>query len=393
MKLVAITPYPPSQRPASSFAFEAIRGFLTSGHIEQVVVLADRISQPELESKNPALLIERCWSYNSILATLELLRAVRQHQPDVIWLNLQYTLFGSHPVPIFLGLLLTDWLNRLGYRVVTLLHNYLEAIEVSALGIKLHPLVRLGMPLADWLAMRAVMKADYLFVMEPAYKQVLQQRFPRSRIETVPHDLYPVPPYCPVPSDSKTLLTLGYYGTYKVLEPLLVVLEEIRYQLPDTQLAVVGKSHPQTPTYLEHLQASERTRRQGIQFLGYVADIHLPDLFWSARAVVVTNRGTTGSSAVLRFAALYGRAFIAPDLPYFQQMVAEGWGILLYEHGNRFSLQAALQHILTDLPFAVQLGHRNYQQVVHTANGFIHSHALAFVDLNKNSSTSKRPKI
>jgi hypothetical protein len=164
MKLTAITTFPPSQGPLSSFGYHAIMRFLESDEIEQLVILGDSIDAAELAHQDPRLTIERCWGDNSWNSTAKILARIIKHKPDVVWINLQYTLFGTAHIPAFLGLLLPGYLRSQGYRTITTLHNFPAMIDLNDVGIPLSHITRCLLGCADFIAMKSIMSSDIQYL-------------------------------------------------------------------------------------------------------------------------------------------------------------------------------------------------------------------------------------
>lgn len=378
MKVAAITTYPPSTLGQSSFAYHAIGRFLESPLIKQIVVLGDQDAGMSASTVGQRVLVDRCWQYNSHLTLMRLLRAVEHHHPDVVWVNLQYTLFGSKPLPIFLGLMAPAVLKLRRYPIVVLLHNYLGAIDLTENGLGLRQPLRLVAPLADRIVMRLLRRCDRVFVMVRQYAEHLSSAYNMHQVQCIEQDLYIVPPFQPVPTGPRSIVTIGYFGTYKKLELLLDAFEVIRRLLPDVRLRIVGRSHPQTPRYLEDLAHRYADRLENVDFLGYVPDPVIPTIMSSANVVIATNTVNTGNSAVVQYAAIYGRALVVPYTDLYRELQHGNWGIEYYTPGDTEGLTRVLLALLTDDGKQYTLGLANYRHAERTNNQFLEAHLRAF---------------
>jgi glycosyltransferase involved in cell wall biosynthesis len=378
MKVAAITTYPPSTLPQSSFAYHAIGRFLESPAIEQIVVLGEQAPGNSAPTVSERLLIDHCWEYNSHLTPIRLLRAVERHHPDVVWLNLQYTLFGSKPLPIFLGLMLPTLLKHKGYAMVVVLHNYLGAIDLTESGLGLRRSLRAVAPLSDRIVMRSLRRCDHVFVMVRQYAEHLSSVYNLHQVQCIEQDLYNVPPFQPIPTGPRSIVTIGYFGTYKKLELLLDSFEVFHQLLPDVRLRIVGRSHPQTPSYLEDLVQRYAHRLDNVDFLGYVPDQAIPGIMARAHVVIATNTVNTGNSAVVQYAAIYGRALVVPYTDLYRELQHGKWGVEYYTPGDTESLIRVLLGILMDEEKQNAFGLANYRHAACASDQFLGAHLRAF---------------
>jgi glycosyltransferase involved in cell wall biosynthesis len=171
-----------------------------------------------------------------------------------------------------MGLFTIPLLRLMGYPVVAVLHSYYSVINISRLGmICKEKLIRHLMKIIDPIIMQAIIVSNKIFVMSKIYLDDLKRKYPYANVEYIEQDLWDVPIYQPVNHTTKNILTFGYFGTYKKLEPLLDVLPEIRAAYPMVQLIVAGKSHPQTPNYLENIFL-HRSNNDDVVYKGYIQD-------------------------------------------------------------------------------------------------------------------------
>lgn len=375
MKLAAITTFPPSSGPLSSFGFEAIKRFLERNEVERIIVLGDVIDGPELTPLDKRLAIERCWRPNSLLNIFTIVRAVAREGPDVVWLNLQYNLFGPSLLAAFLGLFVPICINHLGIRTVVLLHNYFAAVDLNELGISNLRFLKCIMRAVDPVILHSLSTANQVFVMRDDYRNDLSRRCPRMRVKFVEQDLYEAAPFCPIDHSAKNVLALGVWGTYKKLEVLLEAFQLVRQTLPEATLLIAGKSHPQTPNYLANLFKSHADQLANVIFLGYVANEALPALYQRANIVVQTSCVVPGSSSVIRYAAACGRGVVVPDVLDYRGMRDEAWGVVEYRSGDSSSLRDTLHDVLANRGLQDSLGLQNHKKATSFRDQFIREHA------------------
>jgi len=221
MRIVAITTLSPSQNVLSTFGFQSVKGFLEIQGIEKIVVLCDKINDESECLHHERLIIDRCWKQNSILNLITLAYKVFLYSPDVIWLNFQYTLFGPSLISSFIGMFLIPVLRLMGYPVLTILHNYYKVIDFDRLGMKKTNILKNLVSFVDPVIMWVILMSNKIFVMSKEYLDDLRSRYPSADVEYVDQDLWEVPSYRSVKSNTKNILVFGVFGTYKKLEPLL----------------------------------------------------------------------------------------------------------------------------------------------------------------------------
>ncbi len=235
MKLLAITTFPPSNKPLSSFGYHAIHLFQNLAFINRITVLSDVVDTKFGES-DEKLSVEQCWHYNSKSIVPRVIFAVIRNKPDLIWINLQYSLFGTDPFSAFSGLLIPFILKSLGYPVIIILHNFLAGVDIKKVGITYSKVKLYIANIADKIAMQSICSADKVFTMLPEYNLYLNQHYHKARAELIDQDLFPVPENKPPTLTRYTILTLGYFGTYKRLEVLLDAFNIIRQKYPNVHL-------------------------------------------------------------------------------------------------------------------------------------------------------------
>lgn len=382
MRIIAITTFPPSQNVLSSFGYQCIKGFLSIPEIQEVLILGDRTCQKGETLKHEKIIIDRCWKPNSLLTLIRIIYKVHRYSPDIVWVNLQYTLFGPNFVSAFLGLFIIPLLRLMGYSVVTVLHNYYGAINISKLGMRKEKLIMCFMKIVDPIIMWAIIASNKIFVMSREYFDDLKSRYPFADVEYTEQDLWDVPSYRLINHTTKNILTFGCFGTYKKLEPLLDVFPEIQVAFPNSKLIVAGKNHPQTPNYLDNvfLQYPNNT---GVVYKGYVQNHDLDKLFWDSNVVVLTNSVVTGSSTVLRFASCFGRGIIVPSVDEYDGLDDGLWGIRKYKEEDREKLLENILTVLSNIDLQVSLSKKNYSQAVLGKNNFISDHKEAFKKLSR----------
>ena len=391
MKIAAITTYPPSTLPLSNFAYMAISKFISKGtDIAEMIILADQIDITEKAPKDTRVIIDRCWKHNSVTSMTKIIQRLVRYDPDVVWINLQYHVFGQKKIPAFLGIMLIPIITKLlHFPTVIMLHDYYALTDISQLSIRHIKFVKFIMHLIDPIIVSAICSANKVFVMVEEYQADIKRRFPKADVDCIEHDIYNSLPFVPVNRDTKNILICGYYGTYKRLEILLEAFQNVHNQVPEAKLIIAGRNHTHSSQYLENLFLRYKGALENVDYIGYVDDDRLVELFVESNVIVLTNTVSPGSSSIVRLTASCGRGLILPKTNSYHSLGEENWGVVYYDAGNAMELSECLETVLLDSELQDELGYKNHQQYNGHSNELINTHLKEFGLLSSNFSNFK----
>lgn len=361
MKICLVTSFPPSQERLNEYGYHLARELQRDPYLSLTVV-ADRLEGPAEEL--PGFEVERCWSFNSLRSVYCVLKALREHDPDVVWFNLVFSSFGDRPIPAFLGLCIPALCRLLGYYTHITLHHLMEDNMLEDAGVRWQRLYSV----AGWLATRILLLANAVSVLLPVYRRTLIGRYRGSNVHLRAHGVFsPAPEY---PDFSRRgdphqrILAIGKWGTYKRLELLLEAFPEVRRAVPNAQLVIAGADHPLTPGYM----ASVRRRYQhepGVVFNDYVAEKDLQDMFATASLLAMPYTSASGPSGVAHQACQFGLPIVSADIPEFRDMAEEeSIAIEFYRTGDSRSLARALIGVLSDRDRQREMAEINFSAAV-----------------------------
>lgn len=394
MRLVVISTFSPSQNVLSTFGTQCVKGFLKMSDFDEVVVLCDYIGGCEEHVFHDRLIVDRCWKQNSFINPLIVSRKVREYRPDVIWINVQYTLFGPSIISSFLGLLIIPALKWMGYPVAIVLHNYLKGVDFDRLGTNRGVLFKKIFNFADPIIMKIILASDKIFVMSKDYLDDLNRRYPLANVEYAEQDLWDVPDYVEVNRGTSDVLIFGVFGTYKRLELLLELFPKIQSVIANARLIIAGQSHPEESAYIDKVKSFyPKLFESGlVTYKGYVEDADLADLFYKANIVVLTNSLVAGSSSTLRFASCFGRGVIVPSVDEYSKLMDEEWGILKYSNGNKDELFQRILDALISKDLQLELSKKNYNLAMLKRNDFFVQHQKGFQSILERDENKILPK-
>jgi len=380
MKICLVTAFPPSRRGLNEYGYHIARE-LQRDPLLSVTILADELdgSEPEL----PDFDVRRVWRFDSLTNPLRLRKALRECKPDVVWFNLLFSTFGNQPLAAFAGLTIPAITRMSGCYTHVTLHHLMENIDLAHANVRFPRAYRT----AGNIATRMLLAANSISVLLPAYRRTLMKKYKGENVHFRAHGIMSA---CPEPPDfslrgvpEHRVLAFGKWGTYKRLELLLEAFEVVSRRMPNAKLVVAGANHPMTPGYVEGI-AKKYENDPRMEFVGYVAEEDIPDLFRRASVLVMPYSSATGSSGVAHLAAEYGLPIICADIPDFHEMAAdEGLGILFYETGNEHSLADQVCGLLNSPEMMKEMSEQNFSAALRQTMPQIMRQYLRSFDLHQ----------
>src|SRR5260221_1885915 len=321
MKICSVSGFPPSKVVLKEYGFHVARE-LQADPLVSWKILADEYSGPEPELAE--FDVERCWKVNRLSNHSHLLRAIRNCKPDVVWFNLVFSSFGNkeNPLAAFSGLTLPAMTRMAGYYTHVTLHHLMELIDLDDGCVRNKMLFKL----AGNVATRGLLMANSMSVLLPAYRRTLIEKYRGENIHFRAHGILSARPEYPDFSQrgnpEHRILAFGKWGTYKRCEMLIEAFEEeVARKVPDSRLVIAGINNTNSPGYIESLREKYSSHPR-IDFIGYVAEEDIPQIFGSSSFMVMPYTSATGASGVANLAAAHGVPIICSDIPDSREMAA-----------------------------------------------------------------------
>jgi glycosyltransferase involved in cell wall biosynthesis len=357
MKICLVTAFPPSRRGLNEYGFHIARELNQQPGVA-LTILGDDL--PSTEPELPGFTVRRCWSFDSLINPVRLLRAIQQERPDVVWYNIGFASFGGKALPAFVGLSSPALTRMRGCYTHVTLHQLVETVDLNDAGVKSPTLYRV----AGALATHMLLSANSLSVLLPAYRRVLQDSYRRGSVFVRAHGVLSGRPEYPEFSQRGNpihrILAFGKWGTYKRLELLISAFHRVSRQLPNVQLVIAGGDHPKTPGYLASVAKRVEDDPQ-IKFVGYVPEKDLSSLFQGTSVTVMPYSSSAGSSGVAHLACAYGVPIVASDIADLRALVEEeGLAIELFAPGNEEQLADLLIGLLSSPDQLEAMAKRNF---------------------------------
>jgi glycosyltransferase involved in cell wall biosynthesis len=397
MKICLVATFPPSGRQLNEYAFHIARELRRLPNIE-LTILADELSDYHFvtdrhgkpldspqQTELPGFNVIRCWKFGHLSNPVRLLKAIRRINPDVVWYNLVFSTFATpeNPVAAFAGLTAPALTRAAGFFTHVTLHHIIEHVDFSAAGVQNERLFRLGTDLAT----KALLEAYSVSVLLPGYYRTLTSKYSAKNVLLGTHGTFaPVP--CP-PDFSKRgnpdqrILAIGHWGTYKRLETLMQAFPMVLQHAPHARLIVAGANHHTKPGYWESIRAAQPPELP-IDFLGYVPEKDIPELFQSTSIVVLPYDSATGSSGPAHQACEYGVPVVSAGLPDFQAMAAhENMSIRFYKVGDAADLAEQILTILRSPELERRMAEHNFTAGLEMTMSNVVRNYLRWFELNK----------
>src|SRR5438309_1878433 len=170
----------------------------------------------------------------------------------------------------------------------------------------------------------------------------------------------PLPAFAKRGNPEDRILAFGKWGTYKRLELMVEAFEAVAHKFPQARLIVGGTDHPKAPGYMESMARQCREHPQ-IEFIGYVPEDKIAELFQGTSIAVMPYSSSAGSSGVAHLACAYGVPIVASDINDFRQLAEEeGLAIELYQAGNVKSLADTMIALLENSERQMEMAIQNF---------------------------------
>lgn len=367
MKLAIVTAYPPSKVTLNEYAYHLVKHFRQKEDITELVLLTDT-TEGEKDVKfteaGCKITIKECWTFNSYKTILNLTKAINHVKPDAVLFNLQFMKFGDKKVAAALGLMLPLVCKLKKIPNIVLLHNILEEVDLGSAGFTSNQLLQKIYGFIGSSLTRLILQADTVAVTMQKYADILEAKYNAKNVKLIPHGTFEIPkePDYKVSTAPMQIMTFGKFGTYKKVESMIEAVEKVRQTTGlELEVVIAGTDNPNVPGYLAKVQEDYKHVPQ-IRFTGYVEEQEVAALFNESAVVVFPYTSTTGSSGVLHQAGSYGKAVVMPDLGDLALLVQdEGYRGEFFEPTSVESLAKAIENIVTNETYRMELGKANYQ--------------------------------
>ena len=321
--------------------------------IDKLNLLSDQntSAKEELAPKNSKIKIKRVWKENHPLSILGIMIQVLKLKPNVVHFNLGFQSYGKSKIANLTGLSLVFLCRLCGLKVIVLLHNIAELVNLEKAKIKPTFANKAGILVAT----RLVLSASRVIVMVKSYAGYLRKKYRHKGILFIPHgskggNCKSIDP------EKKVILMFGHMGPFKGLATMLSAFDKILKETNDVQLVIAGTDHPNFPGYLDEFIKNAPPK---VVFTGYVPEKDLCEVFGMADVVVTPYLIATGTSGVFHLACGFGKPIVSSDLPEIKELLADGASALLVPPSDSEALKNAILKVITNKELASKMCKQN----------------------------------
>ena len=397
MKICLVATFPPSGRQLNEYAFHVARELQRIPNVE-LTILADELADYDFatdsngkpisaatQAELPEFNVVRCWKFGSVGNPARILKAVRAIKPDVVWFNLVFSSFATpdNPFAAFFGLSAPALTRAAGFYTHVTLHHILEHVNFAAAGIRREGMLRMGSELAT----RALLRAHSVSVLLPHYRRTLVEKYSARNVLLGTHGTFaakPAPPdFSKRGNPDLRILAIGHWGTYKRLETLMEAFPAVVEKVPNARLLVAGANHHTKPGYWESIREAQ-PKHLPIDFLGYVAEEDIPELFATTSILVLPYDSATGSSGPAHQACEYGVPIVSADISDLREMVTdEDMAVSFFNKGDAGHLAKELTTILQSPELQRSMADHNFAAGVQMTMGSVVRSYLRWFELKQ----------
>ena len=352
LKICFISSYPPNHARLSEYAKNLVTELAKSPAIDKMHLLTDQATRSNGKLlENSKINVVRIWKQDNLVSILGVMVHVLMLKPDVVHFNIGFQIFGKSRVANFTGLSLVFLCRLCGFKVVVLMHNLGELVDLEKVNVKSSFVNKAGILVAT----RLILSASRVVVLVKSYAYYLRKHYSNKGVLFIPHGSLGNGCVSIDPKE-KVVLIFGHMGPSKGLPIMLSAFEKITKERSDVQLVVAGADHPNFPGYLEGFIKRAPSK---VVFTGYVPEEDLCRVFGMADVVVMPYLIALGTSGVFHLACGFGKPVVVSDLPEMREMVADGASALFVPPGDVEALKDAVLKVLTDKEAAAAMCRQN----------------------------------
>jgi glycosyltransferase involved in cell wall biosynthesis len=217
---------------------------------------------------------------------------------------------------------------------------------------------------AGSLATRCLLQAHQVSVLTERYRRVLVDRYRADHINVRRHGILGAVPVAPDLAGRQgqfRILAFGKFGRYKRLEPMIEAFQHVRRQVPHATLVIAGQDHPNRPGYMARL-AEQYRGDAAMEFLGYVQEADLPQLFGRCNVAVLPYSSSGGPSGVAHQAAQFGLPIVGADIEDMRIITREeNLAVEFFRPDDAADMAGKLVALANDPARERRMAEQNYQ--------------------------------
>lgn len=354
LKICFVSSYPPNHARLSEYAKSLVTALARRPSIGKIYLLADKTTSSKVDLRDDSKAkVMRVWEPDNSLSILGIMIYLFKLKPDVVHFNVSFKNYGHGRLANFSGLFLISLCRLFGFKVLVQVHALADKFDLKKAQLKPSLLNRIGMLTAT----KLILSAAKVVVTVRSYGDYLNKRYGYDNVQYIPHGTLENHISAPVPqTDEKVVLLFGHMGPCKGLSIMLKAFQELQKERSGVRLVVAGSNHPSYKGYLDQFI---NARLPNVDFLGYVPEENLAQVFMSSDVVVLPYLAAPGTSGVFHLACGFGRPIVASNLPEIREILAEGASALLVPPEDSEALKEGILKIISDRKLAARMGEQN----------------------------------
>lgn len=353
IRVCFITSYPPNHAHLSEYGQNLVAALASKQEIDTLYLLADKsTSNEKMPPNNSKVKVFRVWESDNLFSVFSIMFYILRLRPDVVHFNVSFQSFGKNKLVNVTGLSLILLCRLLRFRVLAGVHTLAEMTDLEKFQVKSSLLNRIGILMAT----KIILSAQSVVVLVRSYSNALRKRYGHKGVHYIPHGTSIGTNNINESKDEKQILIFGHMGPHKGLPLMLKAFEKISKENPNIKLVVAGSNHPNFPSYLNSFI---KAHIRNVEFLGYVPQEKLGEVFRKASVVVLPYNAAPGTSGVFHLACGFGRPIVGSDLPEIRELVNDGASAILVPVGDVEALKNAILAILFNPVIASEMGKKN----------------------------------
>ena len=385
MHLAVVSPFPPAITGIGQYGFHTSRSLSDSHAFDRISILAGASNGVNPSFDVADLDVEYPWRLDYADSGKNIIAALKQKKPDVVWFNLGVSAFGKSPLANLSGFSAVGQAKKLGIPTVTTLHEVVELSDLSALQAPGGIFAKMGARLIT----RMALQADVVCLTLKQYTHWLSEIDPHKKSIHIPIGSYHEP-HALMQADGEELLFFSTFAPFKGIEILVSAYESLLSERPNLTLTIAGAEHHRFPAYAQAL-IEKYSALKNIRWLVDVPEDSVRSIFERAAIVLLPYSASTGSSSVLYQAATWGKPIIASGLPELRSAAKEsGLNIAFFKTDNADDLAFHIKNLLDHPEERMAQLRQNAERIqnIHpqnTAKQYIEAFNLALSITGKNT--------
>jgi glycosyltransferase involved in cell wall biosynthesis len=353
LRICFVSSYPPNHARLSEYAQSLVEEIANRPTVSKIYVLADTIKDLGKNSAgNSKIEVRRVWTADNPLSIIGLMWQIIKLKPEIVHFNVHFQSYGKTRIANFIGFSLVPLSRVFSFKTMVLLHNLGDKVDLKKVRLKPSLINKIGLLVAT----KFVLSASSTVVTVQSYVEFIKKRYGYTNVQYIPHGTATAKTIPQHRGKEKTILMFGHMGPSKRLDLLFQAFENLSKETGKVKLIIAGNSHPNFPGYIDEIK---KIAPPTVNFLGYIQEENIANVFGMADVVVLPYSTSTGTSGIFHLACGFGKPIVASSLPEIKELLSQGASALLVPPDDSRALKEAISKILFNRQLAETMGKQN----------------------------------